>query len=80
MSGGGMNGDRFGNGGSSAANAPPAFEIGTFNLANPGASSGGHGHDFGGNSQSGNNIQGGPGIRETGIIEKLLVRIRGRKT
>lgn len=79
----GMNGDRYGQhdhhqGGSSSTsnNAPPAFEIGTFNLANPGASSGGgggHGHDYGGNSQSGNNIQGGPGIRETGIIEKLLV-------
>lgn len=46
------------------------FEIGTFNYSANDSSSSNTG---GGNSQSGNNIQGGPGIRETGIIEKLLV-------
>ena len=62
-----------GNGSSSAA----TFEIGTFNISSPG---GGGGGGVGGSnsssnhfhSQSGNNVQGGPGIRETGIIEKLL--------
>lgn len=59
----------FGNSGSS--NSAMNFEIGTFNIGNDsGASS--SSNTF--NSQSGNNIQGGPGIRETGIIEKLLVR------
>eukprot|EP00095_Tigriopus_kingsejongensis_P007082 maker-scaffold1022_size69981-snap-gene-0.9 protein:Tk07082 transcript:maker-scaffold1022_size69981-snap-gene-0.9-mRNA-1 annotation:"cold shock domain-containing protein e1" len=48
------------------------FEIGTFNAGSSsgnGFSSGGGNNSF---SQSGTNITGGPGIRETGIIEKLL--------
>ena len=60
-----------------------SFEIGTFNLgpdnSNSNSGSGYHGgssssHGLGSASQSGQVIQGGPGIRETGIIEKLLVR------
>ncbi|TRY73990.1 hypothetical protein TCAL_05535 [Tigriopus californicus] len=49
------------------------FEIGTFN-AGGSASNNGFSSNSGNNSfsQSGTNITGGPGIRETGIIEKLL--------
>ena len=77
-----------GNSGSQQAGGggfPPVsnFEIGTFNINDPGsrsfASGGGSsnfqtgGHHNGGSTQSNNGpIQPGMGIRETGIIEKLL--------
>lgn len=83
-SSGGGGGGYGGGGGGSGNGGGMNFEIGTFNIGNFNSNSesgGGGGYGNGGssssntyNSQSGNNIQGGPGIRETGIIEKLLVR------
>lgn len=64
-----------GGGGGNGSNSAATFEIGTFNISSPGGGGGG-GNSSSSNhfhSQSGNNVQGGPGIRETGIIEKLLV-------
>ena len=64
-----------GGGGGNGSNSAATFEIGTFNISSPSGGGGGTGsssNHF--HSQSGNNVQGGPGIRETGIIEKLLVR------
>ena len=63
-----------GGGGGNGSNSAATFEIGTFNISSPssGGGTGSTSNHF--HSQSGNNVQGGPGIRETGIIEKLLVR------
>jgi hypothetical protein len=79
--GGGGNGSGGAGGGNNSTAA--TFEIGTFNIrrgretndSHGGGGGGGHGSSSNNHfhSQSGNNIQGGPGIRETGIIEKLLV-------
>ena len=66
-----------GGSGGNGSNSAATFEIGTFNISSPsGGGVGGGGNSSSSNhfhSQSGNNVQGGPGIRETGIIEKLLV-------
>jgi len=65
-----------GGSGGNGSNSAATFEIGTFNISSPsGGGVGGGGNSSSSNhfhSQSGNNVQGGPGIRETGIIEKLL--------
>lgn len=70
-----------GMGGNGSSNFPPVsnFEIGTFNMNDPGSRSfgGGSGYSMsngGGPATQSNNgpIQPGMGIRETGIIEKLL--------
>ena len=49
------------------------FKASTFNAEGNGSQYGGGGRNVFGQSQSGRPIA-GPGIRETGIIEKLLVR------
>ncbi len=82
FSGGGAGGGGGYGGGGGGGGGGMNFEIGTFNMGD-GGTGGGSGGGGGGNhfsssssayqSQSGHNIQGGPGIRETGIIEKLLV-------
>merc|ERR1719346_653403 len=61
-----------GGGGGNGSNSAATFEIGTFNISSPssGGGTGSTSNHF--HSQSGNNVQGGPGIRETGIIERLL--------
>ena len=65
-------------GGSNGSGGFPAvsnFEIGTFNMNDPSSRNNGYGGGLGGgpNTQSNNGpIQPGMGIRETGIIEKLL--------
>ncbi len=69
-------GGGYGSGGGGGGGSGMNFEIGTFNMGD--GSGGGGSNNYGGSSsayqsQSGHNIQGGPGIRETGIIEKLLV-------
>ncbi len=78
-------GGGYGNGGNGGGGSSMNFEIGTFNIGTfnggDGGGSGGGGNNYGSSSssnaysQSGHNIQGGPGIRETGIIEKLLVSV-----
>lgn len=83
--GGGMNDMKIGTWNDAPTNSSPQnmgnfpqvsnFEIGTFNAGGSGSNNG-FSSNSGNNSfsQSGTNITGGPGIRETGIIEKLLVR------
>ena len=73
--GGGMEGNGGGSNGSGGFPAVSNFEIGTFNMNDPSSRSNGYGGGMGGgpNTQSNNGpIQPGMGIRETGIIEKLL--------
>merc|ERR1719167_1929857 len=74
-------GGNGGMGGNGSNNVPPGsnFEIGTFNMNDPGSRNfgGGSGYSMnngGGPATQSNNgpIQPGMGIRETGIIEKLL--------
>ena len=76
----GNRGGRGENGGSSN-NFPNVgnFEIGTFNISSP-SSGNHHGNEFN-SHHHGNNTgppQAGLGIRETGIIEKLLVRTKSK--
>ena len=62
-----MNGQPTGQGFPSVGN----FEIGTFNISNSNNNSSGRNHAFNNDPQH----PPGPGHRETGIIEKLLVSI-----
>ena len=68
----GMNGSSGNSGGGSGGNFPSVstFEIGTFNISNSNNGSGSSSRHNGFNDQH----PPGPGHRETGIIEKLLVR------
>merc|ERR1719391_1805718 len=66
-------------GGGAGGSFPPVsnFEIGTFNINDPGSRSygaggGNYGHANGATQSNNGPIQPGMGIRETGIIEKLL--------
>ena len=61
------------NTGSSGDTGSSIFKSSTFNADSNGSQFGGGGRNVFGQSQSGRPIA-GPGIRETGIIEKLLVR------